>query len=154
MQTVKLAIAKIDGQQGRVGWFDSSKYDNGQPIAGIAAVQEFGSEKNKIPPRLGMRETFDIKKSDFANTAKTISTMVMRGQMQPDNVMEAVTQAAAGAMRERISKISTPALSEKTVAARKRRLANGGKTATSGITKPLVDTGLLLGTLNSEVISK
>jgi hypothetical protein len=154
MQAVKLAIAKIDGQQGRVGWFDASKYDNGQPIAGIAAVQEFGSEKNKIPPRLGMRETFDMKKADFANTAKTISTMVMRGQMQPDNVMEAVTQAAAGAMRERISKISSPALNEKTVAARKRRLANGGKTATSGITKPLVDTGLLLGTLNSEVISK
>lgn len=154
LQRVKLAIATLDGQQGRVGWFPSAQYDGGKPVAGIAAVQEFGSESKGIPPRLGMRATFDEKQSEFRNTAKTISTMVMRGQMAPENVMDAVTQAAVGAMKEHIAKVSTPALNERTVAARKRRLANGGKGATSGIQKPLVDTGILLTTISAEVTQK
>ena len=70
--------------------------------------------------------------------------------------------AAEGHVRETISKVTSPALKQATIDARKRRLADKGKSVTgkkggagiAGIAKPLVDTGILLNTLTSETEKK
>lgn len=45
--TILLArLNDLDGKVAKAGWFASSKYENGAPIAGIAAVQEYGATIN------------------------------------------------------------------------------------------------------------
>lgn len=162
IDVLRQAIAGLDGVQGRVGWFPSAVYEGGQPVAGVAHVQEFGSPARGIPPRLGMRSTAREKQEQWKHTVEGVSRAVAQGKIEPGRVMEALTLAAEGHMRETISKVTSPPLKPATVAARMRRLADKGASVTgkpggagiAGITKPLVDTGILLNTLTSEVDKK
>lgn len=151
---LKQAVKTLDGAQGRVGWFPSAVYEGGAPVAGVAYVQEFGSPARGIPPRLGMRNTATEKQQEWAKTAETISRAAAQGKLPAANVMPAVCLAAEGALREAITKVTSPPLKQSTIDARKRRLADGGKGAQSSIAKPLVDTGILLNTLTSETDKK
>ena len=162
IDALRHAIEGLDGAQGRVGWFASAVYEGGQPVAGIAHVQEFGSPKHNIPPRSFMRSTASEKANDWRHTAEQVSRAAAQGKIAPEKVMEAVALAAEGHVRETITKITAPALKQATIDARKRRLADGGKSVTgkkggagvAGITKPLVDTGILLNSLTSETEKK
>lgn len=154
IEALRQAVEGLDGTQGRVGWFPSAVYEGGQPVAGVAHVQEFGSPSRGIPPRLGMRATAREKSEEWKHTVERISRAAMQGAVAPEKVMEALTLAAEGHMRETITKVTSPALKPATVAARKRRLANGGAGAQATIAKPLVDSGILLNTLTSEVDKK
>ena len=158
IEALRQAVKGLDGAQSKVGWFPSAVYEAGQPVAGVAVVQEFGSTKRGIPPRPFFRPTAAERAEDWRKTAEGISRAVVRGELAPGATMEAVALAAGGHVRETISKITEPALSEATIAARKRRLADGGKSLTgakggagvAGIAKPLVDTGIMLNTLSYE----
>lgn len=154
IDALRHAVTALDGAQGRVGWFPSAVYEGGQPVAGVAYVQEFGSPSQGIPPRLGMRMTAEERRQDWADTAKGVARAAAQGKLPADGMMPAVCLAAEGAVRARITKVNSPALKQATIDARKRRLANGGKGAKSSITKPLVDTGILLNTLTSETTKK
>lgn len=164
IEALRHAVKGLDGAQGRVGWFPSAVYEGGQPVAGVAHVHEFGSAKRGIEPRLGMRATAREKSEQWKGVVEQVSRAVVQGNIAPGRTMEALTLAAEAHMREAITKVTSPALAASTVAARKRRLANGGegvrpvrnpkKPAVMGIDKPLVDTGILLNTLTSEVGKK
>lgn len=154
IEALRQTVKALDGAQSKVGWFPSAVYEGGQPVAGIAHVQEFGSPSRGIPPRLGMRNTATEKRPEWAKTAETISRAAAQGKIAPERVMEAVAMAAEGSVRETITKVTSPALKQATIDARKRRLANGGKGAQASIAKPLVDTGILLNTLTSETTKK
>lgn len=162
IEALRQAIDGLDGAQGRVGWFASAVYEGGQPVAGIAHVQEFGSPAKGIPPRLGMRATAREKQEQWKHTVEDISRATAQGKVAPGKVMEALTMAAEGHVRETITKVTAPALKQATIDARKRRLADKGKSVTgkkggagvAGIAKPLVDTGILLNTLTSETEKK
>lgn len=158
IDALRQAVAGLEDAQGRVGWFESAKYGDGAPVAGVAAVQEFGSPAQGIPPRLGMRTTARKKQDEWRGIVKQVSRAAMQGKVAPEQVMEALTMAAGGHMAAQISKVVAPALKDATVAARKRRLADKGASVKgdkggagiAGITKPLVDTGILLATLSYE----
>lgn len=154
IEALRLAVKGLDGAQGRVGWFPSAKYEGGQPVAGIAAVQEFGSPARGIPPRSFFRATATEKQTSWAQTVEQVGRAAAQGKIEPGRVMEAVTLAAEGHVRETITKIQSPPLKQATIDARKRRLANGGAGAQATIAKPLVDTGILLNTLTSETSKK
>ena len=151
IQALKATTAALDDAKARVGWFASAKYEGGQPVAGVAYVQEFGSTKRSIPPRSFMRTTQTEKRPEWAKTVGDLTRAAAQGKLAPENVMPALALAAEGHIRATITKITDPPLAEATVAARKRRLANGGAGAKASIMKPLVDTGILLNTLTSEV---
>jgi len=151
---LRQAIDGLGKNQGRVGWFPASKYENGAPVAGVAYVQEFGSPSRGVPPRLGLRVLAEEKRPEWAKVAAQISKGVMSGQLPITAVAEAVGLAAEGNIRERVASVTEPPLKAATVEARKRRLANGGKGAQASIAKPLVDTGLLLNSVASEVVQK
>ena len=162
IKALRVAAKGLDGAQSRVGWFESAKYENGAPVAGVAAVQEFGSPAKGIPPRLGMRATATAKREEWKRTVEQLSRATARGELPPGKVMEAVAMAAGGHVAATITKVTSPALKASTVAARKRRLADKGKSlkgakggaGVAGIEKPLVDTGILLNTLSYEFEGK
>lgn len=151
IEALRQTVKELGDAAGRVGWFPSAVYEKGQPVAGVAMVQEFGSTKQSIPPRSFMRTTATEKRGDWAKTAGDLTRAAAQGKIAPQNVMKALAMAAEGHIRATITKISSPPLAESTVKARKRRLANGGAGAKSSISKPLVDTGIMLNTLTSEV---
>jgi len=145
------AAIQLGQQSGKVGWFPSAKYPDGTPVAGVAAVQELGSAKQGIPPRASFRITADAEANEWARVSAGLSRMVMRGQIQPVDLLEGLCLKAEGDVRETITKLQSPPLAAATIAARKRRLAAGGPPPAATIEKPLVDSGLMLATLTSQV---
>lgn len=151
-QVLGAAIA-LSLKDGKVGWFESATYEGGQPVAGVAYVMEHGSATG-IPPRPYFRPTADEQQGAWAQTSAQISRAILRGQMAPGSLMEALCLKAEGDVRAAITKVTSPPLAEATIAARKRKLAKGtlikaGKTM--GIEKPLVASGLMLASLTSKV---
>lgn len=151
IEALTQAIKGLGSAEGRVGWFPSAVYEGGQPVAGVAAVQEFGSASRGIPPRSFMRTTAEEKRQEWAQIAAPVVRAAALGRLPGTAPTEAVCLAAEGAVRAKITQIQDPPLSPATIAARKRRLASGGKGAKASIGKPLVDTGIMLDSLTSEV---
>lgn len=154
IDALRQSIKTLNASEGKVGWFESAKYEGGEPVAGVAYVQEYGSPKMGVPPRLGLRNVAADKQKEWAHTAENISRAAARGQIAPENVMTAVCLAAEGDARKQIATVTSPPLKPATVAARRRRLADGGAGARASIEKPLVDTGIMLNTLTSQVTTK
>lgn len=154
IEALRQAVKGLDGAEGRVGWFPSAVYPTGAPVAGVAHVQEFGSAKQGIPPRLGMRGTAAEKRQEWAKTAADVSRAAAQGKIPATNLMPLLCLAAEGHVRATITKVNSPPLNPATIAARKRRLAEGGAGAQASIAKPLIDTGILLNTLTSETSNK
>jgi hypothetical protein len=154
IEALKEATRLLPTLAGKVGWFPSAVYEGGQPVAGVAMVQEFGSPSRGIPPRPFMRSTSIEKRDYWASVSRNLAKGVALGQITPADLMTGVTEAAAGDIRQTISKLTSPPLKEQTVKARKRKLANGGVGATAGISKPLIASGIMLNTLTAEVGEK
>lgn len=162
IEALRQTVKALDGSQSKVGWFPSAVYEGGAPVAGVAYVQEFGSSAKGIPPRPFFRSTASEKQQEWAKTAEQISRAAAQGKIAPNQVMEAVALAAGGHVAATITKITAPSLKQSTVDARKRRLADKGKSVkgtkgaagVAGIEKPLVDSGILLASLSYEANGK
>lgn len=146
---LRKAAQELQGAQGKVGWFESAVYENGTPVALVAVVQEYGSPKNGIPARPFMRTTQQEKAPEWKQDAHRLAQAVAKGNMPPGSLMDGLTQKAEGSVRQAISKVLSPALSERTIQARARRHSKGKASS-----KPLVDTGYMLNTLTSQVTKK
>lgn len=148
-KSLVIAMKQLDGKKGEVGWFESAQYEDGKPVAGVMAAQEFGVS-GKIPARPYFRPTAATQKQAWAKTSAEVSKAVIRGQMPPGAVLEALCLKAEADVRQAVINVTSPALKAATVAARKRKAAKGTKFA-STIEKPLVASGLALATLTSKV---
>lgn len=126
----------------KVGWFPSAQYEDGTPVAYVAAIQEFGSPENGIPPRPFMRQTVEDKKGDWTKQMVGGMKKVVRGQMSADDVLEAVGTLVAADITKTIAAGDFTALSAATLA---QRRAKGQGTAI------LQATGLLIATITSQV---
>lgn len=154
IDALKKATQELNNAQGKIGWFESAKYEDGTPVAGVAMVHEFGSPARGIPPRPFMRPTATEKRQEWAKIAQKIAKAAANGEIQPNAMMHALLLAAEGNIKQTITKLTSPPLKQTTVNSRKRELANGGAGAKGSISKPLVHTGLLLNSISSEVIEK
>lgn len=168
IDALRKAAKGLTGTQSKVGWFASAKYEGGQPVAGIAAVQEFGSPARGIPPRLGIRTVVIEQRENWKRVVAKISRAVANGKLAPGSVMEAIAMKGAGDIAAHITKVTEPPLSMITVELRRRRRAGdtiSGKTVgeaakaaksaffeapSASEAKPLVETGHLLATLSYE----
>lgn len=144
---LKIAIADLGKKVGKVGWFSTSHYPDGTPVAYVAAIQEYGYKS--IPPRLGMRATADQKRDEWSKIAESGAKAILAGTTSPQSVMELLGLKAAGDMRKHISTVTSPPLMPSTI--RQRLSKKSNKKAVGSLTKPLVDTGILLGTLTNTV---
>ncbi|AYH32966.1 hypothetical protein [Pectobacterium parmentieri] len=148
---IRRELEALDKIKVRVGWMESARYNDGKPVAGIAVVQEFGSEKMSIPPRSFMRSTQAEKKGDWDKTMKSGFSAVMNGTRTSAQLMEAMGAMASGDVRKKITQIFTPPLATSTLKARARR-ASGSAGLVS--VKPLNDSGYMLATLTHVVTTE
>jgi len=144
-------MQELQTQTIKVGFFEDSTYEDGTPVAYVASIHEFGYPAGNIPSRSFMRTTAKEQSAEWADLAGQAVTAVADGRLSAKTVGERLGGKAAGDVKKTISKIRTPPLKKSTIKARKRRLAKGGKTTKKGITKPLVDTGVLLAAVTFKV---
>lgn len=167
IEALKAALPGLAKAESRVGWFAAAKYPDGTPVAGVMAVQEFGSAARGIPPRPTMRPTAEAKGAAWVGIAAGAARAALAGTVAPGGAVEAVAMSAAADVRRAIIDLKEPPLSMLTLLARKHRketgrkiaggrelgaLSKGGTPDVSGVsTKPLNDTGYALATLTYEV---
>ena len=132
-----------------VGWFESSKYEDGMPVAQVAIMNEFGSVAKNKPPRPFMRNAISDNENRWSKTANQVSKNILKGQSIETglNLLGVVVESD---VKKSIVDITSPALAQSTINARKSRVAKGRKIQAT-IEKPLIDTGYMLATLTSEV---
>lgn len=133
---------ELEGVETKVGWFETNKYPDGTPVAYVASIQEFGYAEGGIPPRPFFRPTIVAQSNAWANGIGQAARRVIAGSMTPFQAMDALGLAAAGDVRKAIADLTSPTLSKRTLAARKKRGNNS--------TKPLVDTRVLMPTLTHQ----
>ena len=108
----------------------TGSYEDGAPIAVIAAVQEFGSADGRIPERSFLRVPLRQNAETFQSIWRAQVPKVVDGDMTMQQVMSQLGARAAAVSQEAISEGIAPENAEST---KKRK----------GSSKPLVDTGRL-----------
>ena len=124
-----------------MGWFESAKYDDNTPVAGVAAVQEFGS--GTIPPRPFFRPTVEEKQGEWSDLVADGLKAMLGGQVSASNVMNGLGLTVQADVKNAIASSDHLALSPATIAIRRAK----GNTNTD----PLRDSGVMLATLTYEV---
>ena len=141
------SLAELSKKRAAVGFFDTATYPDGTPVAHVATIQEFGA--GKIPPRSFMRSTVAEQKEAWKATLAQGAKRVLEDKLTVEQMLDALGQSAAGQIKEKISSITAPALSEATLYLRQNRIDKSLPVNTS--TKPLVDTSYMLDSVDSKV---
>ncbi len=139
----------IDSKVAKVGWLDGMRYENGLPVAYVAAIQEYGDPSKNIPPRPSMRITIAERELEWKDVVKNSASLMVKGKISPDQALGQIGSVAAGHLRETISALLDPPLKPATIAARLKRRANGK--FVGNLYKPLIDSGLMLSTVTYKV---
>ena len=130
--------------EGKVGWFEKSKYPDGTPVALVAYIQEKGYLPKNIPPRPFLRPTAINNEEDWQKLSAQIAQQVIANKMTAKDGMQLLVDRAAGQVKKTISNVWQPALKEQTILRRLSKRKN--KKVTLSLTKPLIDTGIMFGT--------
>lgn len=153
-----------NGATVRVGFLEKATYPDGTPVAAVAAIQEFGAPRAGIPPRPFFRNMIADKSGEWPEGVKGA---LQAANYDSEKALGIVGAAIAGQLRQSIVDTNTPPLSPVTLMLRKMR--SEGITITKGslkiarerlasgesvggvASKPLVDTGFMLGSIDFEV---
>lgn len=119
----------------RVGFLEGATYPDGTPVATVAAIQNFGAPAMGIPPRPFFTDMIDKKASSWP---AAIGGLLKDNDMDATKALVQTGQAISGQLRQSIVDTNSPPLSPKTIARK-------------GFEKPLVDTGHMLNSIDSEV---
>lgn len=138
---IKKTIEQVKNIQAKVGFFSSARYEDGTPVATVAIWNEYGSPKQKRPPRPFMRPAMNNKEAWKSIFVKASKQAWQDGNFQ--RPFELVAMTVQGDIKENISSLTAPALSATTLAIRKQ---NGNNSS-----KPLIDTKYMLTSVTYEV---
>lgn len=129
-----------------VGWFEDSKYDDWTKIGDVAMWQEYGTARG-IPQRPFMRPAKMKNYQKWLATARQqIAKCIEQGK--PLTVaMKGLGLVVQGDIQQAIRDVMEPPLKPATIANRLRRKKS--KEITETITKPLIDTGVMLGAVSA-----
>ncbi len=108
----------------------TGSYEDGAPIAVIAAVQEFGSADGVVPERSFLRVPLRQNVEDFRAIWRALIPKVVRGELTMHQLMSQLGAKAASVSQEAIAAGIDPANAPSTVARK-------------GSSKPLIDSGAL-----------
>ncbi|MFC2543989.1 MAG: hypothetical protein ACFNUN_03835 [Aggregatibacter sp.] len=147
------AIETGKGKVARVGVIENQHYDEDTPVAYIAAIHEYGSPSNKIPPRPFFRPTIAKKSKSWSS----VGASLLKKGTDTEKTLKLIGELAAGDIVETISGLDSPPLALSTKIARNRRAhaptQSGRKRRPKSVSiKPLVDTGLLIRSISSTVL--
>ncbi len=119
----------------KVGFLAESKYQDGKPVAMIAAIQDYGAPSVGIPPRPFFRNMVAAKKEEWP---AAIAALLKANGYDALRTLQQTGEAISGQLRQSIVDTNEPPLAESTI----RR---------KGFSKPLVDTGHMLNSVSYEV---
>lgn len=119
-----------------VGFLDGATYPDGTSVALVAAVQNFGSPKNGIPPRPFFSNMVAEKSPAWG---PQLATLLPAVGYDSKMALEQMGQQIAGDLRQSIVDTNSPGLKPATI----RR---------KGFEKPLVDSGHMLQSVDYEVV--
>jgi len=130
----------LNNKRVKAGWFPSSQYPGtNEPVAAVALVQEFGDPINHIPPRPFMRPAAERAKKEMGAVVRGV--IVNHDSQETLETMGVTMQAM---IVDAIVDVTTPELSDRTLAARQAR---GNSSA-----KPLNDSGQMMAEVNHEIV--
>lgn len=157
----------LAGRVAQAGWFPGAVYEDGTPVAYVAAIQEYGSPANGVPPRPFIRPTIEQSKGEWVDEMGKGVRAVIRGRVTSEQMLEVVGLRVASDIQARIE--AGPHLPLSPITLMLRKWAREGRVITGktvgeaaaavaagesdgGVNSdPLRDTGLLIATLNSAV---
>lgn len=161
------------------GWFENSKYSDGTPIGGIAAVQNYGAVINQtvtdkqrkflmllgvflrktttalhivIPATHFMENCQKENKEKWRKLIHDAWKSVFLGNIEPEKAMEQVAMVIEGDIVKAIAAVNGPPLSPLTLQS-KRRPYKDQKT-TGNLDKRLAGTGQMFGAVSHKVTKK
>jgi hypothetical protein len=112
---------------------------DGATLAGIAAINEYGSADGHVPERSFLRSTFDAHQTEYGRElAQVIEDAALSGA-DPEQGLARLGLRIVGDVQEAIASGVGPANAPSTVARK-------------GSSKPLIDTGRLRQSIRSEVV--
>jgi hypothetical protein len=141
------AVKGFEGASVKVGWFKTDKhpdkypdgqYPDGQSVAYIAAIMEFGYGPKNIPPRLGLRQLCVSNEPEWGAVAERLAKAVFNGA-DPATMLEALGGKVAGDIQKHISDVQDPPLAESTLRNRASRMGIPLSSLSSTGRKPLVE---------------
>ncbi|MGZ2484279.1 hypothetical protein ACVITL_002802 [Rhizobium pisi] len=151
-----------------IGFLEGATYPDGKSVPEIAAIQEFGAPKAGIPPRPFFRTMISDKSPEWPDA---VGNLLVSNGYDAAKTLGQTGEAIKGQLQQSIIDTFNPPLSPVTLMLRKMRADNPdlvvtGKTvgeaarrvkageSTGGVsTKPLVDSGVLLSSVDYEVKS-
>jgi hypothetical protein len=119
----------------QVGFLEGATYPDGTSVPMVAAIQEFGSPEKHIPPRPFFRRMIAEQSPGWGDT---ISKVVKGADYDTAVALGRMGEVIKGQLQQSIVNLTDPALMPATVAAK-------------GSSKPLVDTGHMLNSVDYEV---
>ncbi|WJZ70078.1 tail completion or Neck1 protein [Pantoea phage PA-1] len=136
-------MEKLNATEVRAGFLGGSTYPDGTSVALVATRNEYGDPAHNQPPRPFFRNAIAEKKGEWT---KAIERGLAAGH-DARTVLEVVGAQIKGDVQESIATLTEPALSPVTLERRRNR-----KVMPNQSDKPLVDTRVMIGDVNYEVI--
>lgn len=124
------------GSQVRVGFLSRAKYPDGKPVAMIAAIQNWGAPRAGIPPRPFFSNMIAAKGPEWP---AAIATQLRLNDYDRRATLLRVGEGVAGQLRQSVIDTNRPPLAESTIARK-------------GFSKPLVETGHMLNSIDYEIV--
>lgn len=119
----------------RVGFLEGATYDDGTPVAMIAAIQNFGAPARGIPPRPFFSNMVIDKSPAWGDQ---LANVLKAADYDGNLALARMGEYIAGQLRVSIRETTEPALSPITIARK-------------GFDKPLIDTGHMWNSIAYEV---
>lgn len=143
------AMADMQKQQVKMGFFEEAKYPDGESVAAVAAQNEFGNPAERVPARPFFRPTVENKKEHWGLQFAGAMIASFEGKIDFSDALDQIGGESSGDVSKTISMIYEPPLSPATIRARAERGSSG-----KASTKPLVDTGLMMQSVTYKVERK
>lgn len=134
---------RLNATEVRVGFINGESYPDGTSVAEVAYKNEYGVPENNQPPRPFFRNAINEHSEEWVDA---ISRGIGNG-LDARTVLETVGAVVQGDVQESIATLVEPPLSQETIRRRRER-----KVMPTSSTKPLVDTRVMIGSVNYEVI--
>lgn len=134
---------RLNATEVRVGFINGETYPDGTSVAEVAYKNEYGVPENNQPPRPFFRNAINEHSEEWVDA---ISRGIGSG-LDAITVLETVGAVVQGDVQESIATLVEPPLSQETLRRRRER-----KVMPNSSAKPLVDTRVMIGSVNYEVI--
>ena len=116
-EKLKATLAKAEqarNKRVKVGFFSTAKYQDGTPVANVAAIQEFGAPEAGIPERPFFRQSIAIMEGELPSVlARIVDPKTMEVGDREGNLLGAY---AADVIQQRIVDLEEPPNSPRTIA--------------------------------------